>query len=474
MSPISRRDVLKVVGMALGGLLVASCAPAAVNPPAIDAPDDEDSPVKAGAAGGRKTEVLVIGAGMSGLAAASELKKRNYDVIVLEARDRIGGRVWTSNALGTPLDLGGSWIHGINGNPLSALADKVGAKRVRTDYESMTLYDTDGSELSDKVADEIDEAFEELEEQITRWQDELDNDISLQAAVDKYLSNKRLSKDAMRRLTYSINTTIEHEYAADVKNLSTYWYDDAGAYPGDDVIFPNGYGQLTEYLARGLDIRLKEKVRKITYSDSGVRVVTQSGEYQAQKAIVTLPLGVLKGKDITFDPPLAEKKRKVIQKMGMGVLNKLYLRFSKVFWEKSTHMLGYISENKGEWCEWINLAALLNQPILLGFNAGAYGREIEDLTDEQIVASAMKTLRRIYDNVPEPTGWLITRWGSDPLAGGSYSSMAPGCDPKDYDTLAAPAGKTLFFAGEHTHDEHPATVHGAYLSGMRAAKEVDD
>lgn len=484
MTPLSRRDTLKLVGATLGGMLLASCLPAAVSGPKKPT---QTSGVGPGAAKAtvtpvasasdslpRKAEVLVLGAGMSGLAAARELTNLDYDVIVLEARNRIGGRVWTDQSLGAPLDLGGSWIHGVKGNPLTKLADEIGAKRVATDYDKSTLYDTDGEELSDKASDEIEAAFEDLEEQIVQWQDQLDDDLSLQAAIDKYLSNKRFSQDGMRRLLYAINTTIEHEYAADVKDLSLFWFDDAGEYPGGDVIFPGGYGQLTEYLSAGLDIRLGEVIQEIGYSTSGVRVKTRSGVYEAQKAVVTLPLGVLKGQDITFNPPLPEKKRKIIQKMGFGVLNKLYLRFEKVFWEKSSHLLGYISENKGEWCEWLNLAALTGAPVLLGFNAGTHGRAIEKLSDAEIVASAMKVLRRIYGSVPEPNGWLVTRWASDPLARGSYSSLAPGCTPDDYDTLAAPVGKTLFFAGEHTHKKHPATVHGAYLSGVRAAKELDD
>ena len=159
---------------------------------------------------------------------------------------------------------------------------------------------------------------------------------------------------------------------------------------------------------------------------------------------------------------------------GFGVLNKVYLKFPQVFWQADSHLLNYISVEKGHWCEWLNLAALLGEPVLLAFNAGTYGLEIEALTDAQIVEAAMVTLRTIYGNpVPDPESWLVTRWGSDPFTHGSYSSLRPGSEPQMYDDLAAPLNNRLFFAGEATHRVHPATVHGAHLSGLRAADQVD-
>jgi len=411
---------------------------------------------------------------MAGLAAARDLTQRGYSVIVLEARERIGGRTWTDDSLGLPLDLGASWIHGTQGNPLSQLADQVGAKRVRTDYENITRYASDGSELSAREDAEIDEILETIEELIAEWQDEFDDDTSLQAAIQAYLNEEDLPADTLRKAWYAVNTAIEHEYAADVADLSLYWFDSAGDYGGGDVIFPEGYGQLVSHLADGLGIRLGHIVRSVEAGSSRVRVQTDQGQFAADKAVVALPLGVLKGQDISFNPPLPAEKRRAMERMGFGVLNKLYLQFDEVFWDADAHLLGYVSERKGEWCEWLNLAPLVGAPVLLAFNAGRFGLDIESWTDEQVLASVMSVLRRIYGpNVPTPRGWLRTSWGSDPFARGSYSSLMPGASPDDYDTLAAPVGAVLFFAGEHTHRQHPATVYGAYLSGLRAAAEVD-
>jgi monoamine oxidase len=100
--------------------------------------------------------------------------------------------------------------------------------------------------------------------------------------------------------------------------------------------------------------------------------------------------------------------------------------------------------------------------------------EIESQNDEQIVAGAMAVLRRIYgNNIPTPEGWAITRWMSDPFSFGSYSHIPPGASGADYTELSRPVAQRLFFAGEATHRSYPGTVHGAYLSGLRAAKEIE-
>lgn len=484
MSTFSRRDILKLTAVSLGGLLAASCglfasAPASAPTGKPASPSQTKSPTEASPATPtadnrpRTAEVIVIGAGMAGLAAARQLADWDYDVIVLEARDRIGGRTWTDHSLGLPLDLGASWIHGVNKNPLTDLANQLNAPRVATDYESITRYKSDGSEVSGQEDADIDALFEQFYEQVAEWQEETDNDASLQDALDMFLSNKRFSREGMLNLLYAINTELEHEYGGDISDLSLWEFDQEGEFKGEDVIFPNGYGQLVQSVADGLDIRLSHIVRRVEYSAEGARVGTNYGTFEAKAVLVTVPLGVLKQNIIAFEPPLPKWKMDSISRLNMGVLNKCYLKFPSVFWDDESHLLGYISEEKGQWCEWLNLAPLLDQPILLGFNAGQFGYEIESWSDAQIVDSAMQTLRRIYgQNIPQPNGVIITRWGSDPYTFGSYSHIPPFASGGDYDTLAKPVDN-LFFAGEATHRKYPSTVHGAYLSGQRAAEEID-
>jgi monoamine oxidase len=182
---------------------------------------------------------------------------------------------------------------------------------------------------------------------------------------------------------------------------------------------------------------------------------------------------VLKSGAVSFSPAQPSSQQTAIQQLGMGVLNKVYLRFATPFWEQNSDLLGHISDRKGEWAEFLNLYRYIQQPILLGFNVGTYGTQIGQQRDRDIVQSAIAVLRSIYGAaVSSPTGVLITRWKADPFAQGSYSFMATQSSPQSRVHLAEPVGDRLSFAGEATLAKHAATVHGALRSGQAAAQQV--
>jgi monoamine oxidase len=422
--------------------------------------------------------VVVIGAGVSGLAAARVLAEEGYSVIVVEARERVGGRVWTDHSwLGIPLDMGASWIHGSDDNPIAELARELDAATVPTNYDNTWLWDTGGQRIEGDAHDDIDNRFVEMLDDLDSERDSMDDadedDIALGDAIEDWLDALDPDPATIRQLAYTINTAIEHEYAADIADLSFYYFDGGDAFDGNDLLFPDGYSQIVHGLAEGLDIRFGHVVRKLHWNDSGVTVTTNQETFDADFAIVTLPLGVLQSGTVAFSPPLPDEKQRAIERLQMGTLNKLYLRFPRIFWPAEADMLGYISERKGEWAEWLNLAHYTGQPVLLAFNAADYGRAIEELPDDAIVAAAMTTLRTIFGlDIPAPEAALITRWGADEFARGSYSYLALGATPDDRDDLAAPIGGRVFFAGEATSPDFAATVHGAYLSGLLAAEEI--
>lgn len=417
--------------------------------------------------------VVVIGSGLSGLAAARELQRNGADVLVLEARDRVGGRVCTSSKWrGMPLDMGASWIHGQRGNPLTRLADEIGAPRVATSYERSTVYSAGGVPLSVAHERELNRLSRSVSNLVRKAQNK-DPDRSVWKTVQPLLLQYRDSPMSRFLIQYILSSEIEQEYAGAVERLSTHWFDDDKALRGGDVLFPQGFASLTDHLANGLKVECSQVVTTLHWDGADARIHTDKSEFRANHVIITLPLGVLKAGSVRFEPGLPPGKKKAISKLGMGVLNKCYLRFNQVFWPKDVDWLGFVSSRRGAWDTWVSLKRATKLPILLGFTAADRGRKMESWTDQRIVASAMETLRKMFgDGIPNPVGFQISRWASDPYAGGSYSYNALGSTPRMRDELRKPVANRLFFAGEATSRKSFGTAHGAYLSGLQAAKDV--
>ena len=420
-----------------------------------------------------KKRTLVIGAGLAGLAAARELKRHGHEVLVLEARDRLGGRVWTSNKWpDIPLDFGATWIHGAKGNPITGLADELKASRLTTSYDRSVTYNTSGRLLTQREEAQKENIRKRVFGAMRKAQD-LDEDTSVRQALASLEQEFRSSPQATRFLDFCLSGNIEQEYSGSASHLSAHWYNSAKEFEGDDVLFAQGFRVITDFLARDIDVQLSQVVKEIHWRQPAVRVVTQTSEFVADNIVVTLPLGVLQSNAVLFTPALSDEKRHAIAKLGMGVLNKCYLRFPRAFWPHDVDWLEYVSAQHGEWTQWVSFQRTAQVPILLGFNAADRGREIEALSNEQIVESAMQTLKTIFGSgIPQPIDSQITRWASDPFARGSYSYNAFGSTPQMRNALATPLNRQLFFAGEATNKEYFGTAHGAYLSGLRAAKDV--
>lgn len=450
-----RRNFLKLFSLALLASLSHACG--------------EDQP---GSTADQK-RIVVIGAGLAGLAAARELQANGHEVVVVEARDRVGGRVWTSTQWAdAPLDFGASWIHGTQGNPITDLADQINAQRITTSYDNAVTYNTSGRLLSEDEEARLEDLRDQVFRVISRGQN-ADTDVSIRQVVEPLMEQFNRDAEAQRFINFILGSDIEQEYAGSLDSLSTYWYDSDGGFDGEDDLFAQGFGVIPEFLAQGLTIELGQIVQEIQWDQSPLRVVTQKTEFLADHVVVTLPLGVLQSGNVRFSPDLPQEKQDAISRLGMGVLNKCYLRFPDSFWPADVDWLGYVSEKPGEWLDWVSFERPINQPILLGFNAANRGREIEAWSDQKIVSSAMQTLRTIYgENIPEPVDYQITRWASDPFSLGSYSYNPVDAEPDLRQQLAAPLDEAVFFAGEASNEDYFGTTHGAYLSGLRAAEEI--
>lgn len=426
-------------------------------------------------------QVLVVGAGIAGLAAAAQLQQQGYRVQVLEARTRIGGRLWTSSTWpDLPVDMGASWIHGIEGNPITALADAAGAARLTTYYQKSGFYAK--GEVTAAQETELATLRQRVKQAIASFQrQQAQNDDAVPAKGTSTDRSVRqvitqafgpLSKEQQRQLDFVLSAEYEQEYGADSELLSAQWFDAAEEFDGDDQLFAKGYQTLVDFIAKGLSIKTNCLVQQVLQTAEGVTLKTSQGEFSAAALILTVPLGVLKAGSIAFDPPLPNASREAIAALQMGLLNKCYLRFDQPFWDTTQDWLEFQGDVRGEFSEWLSLTRVTGKPVLLGFNAARSAHALEHLSDSQMVARAVATLSTMLSKpIPAPTSYQITRWAQDPLALGSYSYTPVGATPAHRDDLAAPVGRMLL-AGEACSREYFGTVHGAYLSGVEAATQV--
>ncbi len=294
--------------------------------------------------------VVVVGAGMAGVAAARALVDSGVEATVLEARDRIGGRVFTDSSLGPPLDLGASWIHGVRGNPITAIADAAGIERLPTDDENWIVRDDAGRDVA---PDDLPADFVEVVE-------------------------------------------IENEYGADVDQLAPGFDTEDREFGGGDVVFPGGYSQIIDRVAAGLDIRTGEVVARVDVGSGSVTVTSTGGDTLADAVVVTLPLGVLQAGSVEFAPALPPAKLAAIDRLGMGHLSKLYLRFPEVVWDPDVEFIGYIGPERGVFPLWVNMVPVTGAPILMAFHGGSRADELARWDDQRLVEASLQALERMH------------------------------------------------------------------------------
>ena len=413
---------------------------------------------------GRIYDVIIVGAGISGLAAADNLIDNGKDVLVLEARDRIGGRIWSHLWNGVIIEEGANWIHTSEGNPITEFAEKHGFTTYETPLNSMVAY-LNGKEIDN---DEYDYLVKEFWTYIIAKQ-EKGQDESLAKTISDFKIKKSFPFDEKIVLNYLANSEISNEYGTDLDNLSRDYFDIGEGFGDGELVLPNGLQQITDVLKDEVDVRLNHIVTKIEYQDGGVIIYVKNKQFYAKKVLVTVPLGVLKSGDIEFLPPLPASKQNAISELGMGLLQKHWLLFDEVFWDED--VIWILSVNEQNW-ECMNFT-YTGKPILLCFTMGEYAKNQESLPDRAITSDIMSVLRNTYgQNIPDPIDAYFTKWASDKFSYGAYSFTAVGNTPETYYEISAPIDNLIYFAGEHTHENYPATIHGAYLSGLRAAKSM--
>lgn len=416
----------------------------------------------------QKTEnhkkVIIIGAGISGLSAANHLKKQGVDVLILEAQKKIGGRIKTNRKLDILFDEGASWIHGPKGNPITELAHKANAETFVTKDDSTSVFNVNGKKYTDAVLEKAEQKYYEILNNLKGSKKK-----SFKEAF--YNSYPEYQNDHL--WNYMLSAYLEFDTGGDINKLSSKDFYNDEEFSGEDVIITNGYDNIINYLADGIDIRLNTVVNNIDYSKNSVSVNTNNGEFYSDHVIVTVPLGVLKNNRIAFNPPLPKRINKAIKKLEMGSVNKFLLVWDKPFWNTNLQYIGYTPETKGKFNYFLNLKTFTNENTLMTFTFGDYSVKCENKSDAIIINEIMSHLRVIYgEDIPMPINMLRTKWNSNPFTFGSYSFATNGSRSNQFKKLTKPIKKKVFFAGEHTSKEYRGTVHGAYLSGVRAAEQV--
>lgn len=425
------------------------------------------APVPVVAAGAPR--VIVVGAGVSGLAAARHLADAGCAVIVLEARDRTGGRLHTDRSLGAPVEMGANWIHGIERNPITALAKSVGAKTLVTDSDDlMEIFRPGGKPVPDRELDAAEARYarvlQKIDDEITR-----DADLSLRAALEA--RDPAIFRDPL--LGFVMTDETESDIGAPADGISAYWFDEDAAFDGPEVILPDGYDAILAPLARGLDIRLGTPVTRLIRHTAGVKAETAGGMLEADFAICSVPLGALKAGRVAFDPPLPAAHRTAIERIGVGTVTRASIAFSEAFWPKTPHFFGHVAATRGRWPLVLNHKALTGRNILTAIATGPYAATVDGMTPDAAKADLLAALADLFGRQPpQSTGFVVSNWSRDPFAGGAYSVVAPGSTPDDFTALAAGIDGRLFLTGEHTDFAYHATVHGAFLSGQRTAKAI--
>ncbi|KAL5736223.1 hypothetical protein ACOSQ2_031011 [Xanthoceras sorbifolium] len=432
--------------------------------------------------------VIIVGAGLAGLAAARQLLSFGFRVVILEGRSRPGGRVYTQK-MGNKgkiaaVDVGGSVITGIHANPLGVLARQLSIPlhKVR---DNCPLYKPDGAPVDKETDDRVEFIFNKLLDKVMELRQIVGgsaNDVSLGSVLETLRQLYAVTRNSEERQLLDWHlANLEYANAGCLSDLSAVYWDQDDPYEmgGDHCFLAGGNCRLIKALCEGVPIFYEKTVSSIRYGNEGVEVIAGDQMFQADIVLCTVPLGVLKKRTINFEPELPQRKLAAIERLGFGLLNKVAMIFPHVFWGEELDTFGCLNEQsnkRGEFFLFYSYHTVSGGPALIALVAGEAAKMFECTDSTFLLHRVLSVLRGIYNpkgiDVPNPLQSICTRWGSDPFTYGSYSHVRVRSSGSDYDVLAESVGGRLFFAGEATTRQYPATMHGAYLSGLREASRI--
>jgi monoamine oxidase len=429
------------------------------------------------------SDVLVLGAGAAGLAAADRLTRAGLHVIVLEARERPGGRLGTVHdpVDGVPLELGAEFIHG-QPPVLLKLARRARVK-VRTCNDTHALLRRGRLEEGDPEFGFVEDlaAAEPPDRPVGQW-------IAERARVGRWPEHKVRMAQAYVEGFYA--ATVETASALAIARMERAAMELGGIAPSRAL---QGYDRVLEPLVHELRRRpgtlfFNAVAEQVRWSSRGVEVRARTregsplGTFRARRAVVTLPVGVLKAAPpapgaVRFIPRIPEKER-ALARLEMGPLVKVFLRFRTPFWEEreETRRYGFFHAPELPIPIWWTLSPLHSR-YLVGWAGGPEADALSQLREEEVLRRAVEVLARLFKRSQrqlqeQVESWRVQDWQREPFTRGGYCVIPWGAVDA-MEVLAQPVLDTLFFAGEATHLEgEEGTVHGALATGLRAAREV--
>lgn len=424
----------------------------------------------------KKLPIIVIGAGVSGLSCAQKLKNNGRDIVVLEAKSEIGGRLHSREQQQAVYDIGASWIHGIENNPIWDIVQKQHIETVVFNYVETEFFHENGIQFSESEKKEFLKYTNLIQTRLNHKEFKstslLDGVGAILKNVDK--SSKHFKWHELEKILIAYFKRIANDpFATEYDQLCANFQHYEGYFEGDEVIFPKGYAQILEPLAQDLNIVTNCQIKSIECLNDAVRLMDQNNKvYEASQVVVSVPLGVLKNKDIHFIPALASDYLTAIQTIGFGSFNKVFVELEESLNLQIDSKANSFFFNKGDtWFNLLDLSKIYHKPVYLIIFGGELSAFIDRASDEEvrhyIEENAPLALKSKFENIKQ---LVITRWGADEFSHGSFSFPAVNHSPDLVKTLNQSIQNQIYFAGEHCSLNYAGTVHGAYLNGLEVAE----
>jgi polyamine oxidase len=408
---------------------------------------------------------------MAGLAAADAARHSGADVVVLEARDRIGGRTWTAPLGPGSIDLGGAWVHDPVGNPMAEALASAGiqAKNDGPYFSRMAVWSGEWLDATHATALPASIGADWDPSAAAAALPDTDRFVD---GVEWYLADRELNGGVAELVRFGLLWIMGPLVTAGppdrISLAGTAAYMEAG---GGNLVPKGGYRALVDRLATDLDVRLRAPVTSIDHGGDEVVVHSNGETLGCDRVIATVPLGVLKAGTLSFDPPLGPGQAGAVERLAMGTLEKIAFRFSERFWPESLWQITHVADDHS-FPVWFDFTRHVEAPTMIALYNPTVTPGLAERPPEQRVEPALEALRNMFGSVPDPEEILITDWTGDQWARGSYSYIPLGATVDDMKSLAEPVSDRVFLAGEATVPASYGTVHAAFSSGLRAAAQA--